>query len=185
MRAKAVICLAALLSAGGCSEQAPGSRDPVTLTDQAIGHFDQMIVVGHRGPKAQVHLADVTTPLWFTQVRDAFAYQRADEKDAEIAAIYVNDMGSAKSWDDPGPDNWVAAESASYVVGSEKRGGMGAPELVPFGDDAAAAAFAEQYGGRVIAFSDIDDEVVLAPVDIAPDVMSSSDEQYPVMGGHK
>lgn len=185
MRTRAVIFLTASLTAGSCSEQTTAPPNPVTLTDQAIGHFDQMIVVGHRGPKAQVHLAGATEPLWFTQVRDAFAYQRGEERDAEIIAVYVNDMGSAETWDDPGPDNWIAAESASYVVGSDKRGGMGAPELVPFAGDAAAAAFAEQHGGRVIAFANIEDEMVLGPVDVAPEMVPSSDGYHPAMGSHK
>jgi len=185
MKARAVICLVALLTGGGCSEQTSAPPEPATLTDDAIGHFDQMIVVGHRGPKAQVHLAGAAEPLWFTQVRDAFAYERGDEKDAEITAMYVNDMGSAETWDDPGPDNWIDAETASYVVGSDKRGGMGAPELVPFADGAAAAAFAERHGGQVVVFGDIEDEMVLGPVDVAPQMVHSGEGHHSAMGSDK
>lgn len=186
MKMKVFICLAALSIASGCDDQKTATRpEAVTLTDHVIGHFDQMIVVGHRGPKAQVHLAGVTEPLWFTQVRDAFAYQRGEERDAEITAVFVNDMGRAETWDDPGPDNWIAAETALYVVDSDKRGGMGAPELVPFVDNAAAAAFAKQHGGRVIGFSDISDEMVLGPVEIEPAMSGSMAGHYPAMESHK
>jgi copper chaperone NosL len=170
MRIGTITCLVGLLTAAGCAEQTSALPDPVTLTDDAIGHYDKMIVVGHRGPKAQVHLAGAKEPLWFTQVRDAFAFERGDEKDAEITAIYVNDMGSAPTWDDPGHDNWLAAETAFFVVGSDKRGGMGAPELVPFADKSTAASFAELHGGNVIAYQDIEDAMVLGPVDVELDM---------------
>ena len=116
MRTTVIACLAVLSVASGCGNQETAARpEPATLTDDAIGHYDQMIVVGHLGPKAQVHLAGATEPLWFTQVRDAFAFERGGEKDAEITAVYVNDIGIAPTWDNPGLDNWIAAETASQA----------------------------------------------------------------------
>ena len=40
MRAGGIICLAGLLTAVGCAEQATAPPVPVTLTDDAIGHYD-------------------------------------------------------------------------------------------------------------------------------------------------
>ncbi len=125
-----------------------------------------MTVLDHPGPKAQVHLAGFPNPLFFTQVRDALAYQRMPEQASAVTIIYVNDMGSASSWDQPGATNWVKATEARYVIGSSKRGGMGAPELVPFRTETAAAAFVTEYGGRVIGYDEITDEMVLSPVEI-------------------
>ncbi len=138
----------------------------IELTAEAAGHFCQMNVLEHPGPKAQVHLAGLDHPLWFSQVRDALAFDRMPEESAEIAVIYVNDMARAVSWDEPGTANWIEISTATFVEGSRRRGGMGAPELVPFSDRAAAEAFAESHGGRVIPFAAIEDAMVLAPVEI-------------------
>ncbi len=165
MRWLALVLLAALL--GACSsEEKVVVPAPVTMTEEAVGHYCQMIALDHAGPKAQVHLSGIADPLWFTQVRDAFVFDRLPEETAEVAAIYVNDMGAAKTWEEPGADNWILAAKAVYVVGSRKRGGMGAPEFVPFAEEAAAERFASNFGGSVVAYSQISDEMVLAPVSV-------------------
>lgn len=157
----------------GCGGEGPAViPPPVAMTAEAVGHYCQMNVLDHEGPKAQVHLAGIAEPLWFTQVRDAFVFDRLPEETAEVAIIYVSDMGAAKSWADPGADNWIAANKAVYVIGSARRGGMGAPELVPFGNEAAAERFAAESGGTVVPYSDISDEMVLAPVEVDPGAVS-------------
>lgn len=162
--------LALSLLAAACTDGADVAVPaPVTMTDDAVGHYCQMIVLEHAGPKAQVHLAGIEAPLWFSQVRDAFVFDRLPEETAAVAAIYVNDMGVAESWEEPGVDNWIAATDALYVIGSSRRGGMGAPEFVPFSDRRAAESFAREFGGTVIAYADITDAMVLAPVEVDPD----------------
>lgn len=157
------LALAALLL-NGCFDEDPETLPPaVTLTDDALGYYCRMIVNQHPGPKAQIHLAGQQEPLFFTQVRDAIAYQRMPEQSDKIAAIYVNDMGTAASWDRPGVDNWIPAGDADYVVGSSAVGGMGAAELVPFASRDAAVAFAAQNGGQVQRLDDVPDDAVLGP----------------------
>jgi len=169
------LALLAVLALAACREdQAAALPDPVRLTDAASAHFCQMTMTNMPGPKAQVHLAGFENPLWFAQIRDMIAFLRSPEKVADIRAIYVSDMGTAESWARPGSENWTGAESAFYVVGSGKRGGMGAPEVVPFEAEAAARAFAATQGGEVMRFDDIPDEAVLGPVDIAPPEESPS-----------
>lgn len=169
----------ALLAAailGACSEQASTSLpQPIALTAQAAGHYCQMTVLDHPGPKAQVHLAGNPHPLWFTQVRDALAFDRMPEEPADTLVIYVNDMAQAESWEHPGTDNWIPAQAASYVVGSAARGGMGAPELVPFGTRQAASRFAQAQGGRVLAYAELTDALILAPVDVELAPATNSD----------
>lgn len=160
--------LATLLMVG-CRQVVAGPPPPVSMTSEALGHFCQMNLSEHPGPKAQVHLEGQPAPLFFSQVRDAIAYQRMPEQSHAIRAIYVSDMGRAPSWEKPGIDNWIAAEKAHYVVGSGVAGGMGARELVPFGDQAKAAQFAAANGGELKSLSEITDVVVLAPADIALD----------------
>ena len=77
-------------------------------------------------------------------------------------------MAVAGSWENPGRDNWIDAETAVYVIGSDARGGMGAPGLTPFGDRAAAEAFRVQRGGMLVSFVEIPDAAVLGPVRIEP-----------------
>ena len=155
-----------LLLLAGCGEEEAALPDPVRLTDEAVGHYCRMTVLDHPGPKAQIHLAGVPEPIFFVQVRDALAYAKGPERDAVPVAIYVSDMGAAPSWAEPGAGNWILARDARYVVGGNVRGGMGAPELVPFSSAEAAGRFADRHGGEVLAFADIPLATVLAPVEI-------------------
>lgn len=161
--------LFALLALSACGEEAAVKPLPVAMTPEALGHYCQMNLLEHPGPKAQIHLAGLAAPLFFSQVRDAIAYQRMPEQSHEIVAIYVSDMGAAPSWDAPGADNWISADDAVFVVGAAIAGGMGAPELVPFADRAAAETFVASNGGEVLALSSIPDEAVLAPVEFELD----------------
>jgi len=163
-----VAVLALSLFVGGCFEETVTEKPgPVAMTLEAVGHYCQMNVLEHDGPKAQIHIAGVTEPLWFSQIRDAVVFTRLPEETAEITAIYVNDMGRADSWADPGADNWVDAELAFFVIGSSRTGGMGAPEAIPFGMQTDAEAFVAQHGGEVVRFAEIPEAYVLAPVDTA------------------
>ena len=161
---KPVVLLLAALALGACREDAADLPPPVAMTADAVGHYCQMNLLEHPGPKAQVHLVGLPDPLFFSQVRDAIAYQRMPEQSNSIAVIYVSDMGAAPSWEDPGAANWIPAATAFYVVGSRQSGGMGAPELVPFADAGAAQAFAAANGGQVAALDQINDADVLAPL---------------------
>ncbi len=161
--------LLAVALLAGCSEQEIASvPQPIIMSEEAVGHYCQMIVLEHDGPKAQVHLAGMDAPLWFSQIRDAFVFDRLPEETAEVAAIYVNDMGAAGSWEEPGADNWIAADQALYVIDSSRRGGMGAPEFVPFATEDAARAFTQDFGGTIISYAEITDAMVLEPVDVDP-----------------
>lgn len=167
---RVALILTALLALSACSpSQDSVLPAPVSMTEEALGHYCQMNLSEHPGPKAQVHLDGVEAPLFFSQVRDAIAYQRLPEQSHAIRAIYVNDMAKAPSWEHPGIDNWVAVDQAVYVVGSNITGGMGASELVPFTDRAAAEAFIGLHGGEVLALSQIPDDQILAPVDFKVD----------------
>ncbi len=161
-----LLSIIALLLLMACKEEALQDISPLPLTIDAVGHFCQMNLFEHEGPKAQAHLEGLPQmPLFFSQVRDAVAYARLSEQTHEILAVWVSDMGAMEAtWSDPGATNWIAAEEAYYVVGSRVAGGMGAPEIVPFSNIAKAEAFADLNGGRAMRLADISDEAVLAPV---------------------
>lgn len=166
---KRLIPFALLLAvaAAGCSDATSQSAKPeaIALTEEAAGHYCQMVILEHEGPKAQAHLAGLEAPLWFSQVRDGLAYLKSPEQSAELRVLYVNDMGAATSWSKPAIDNWIDATAAHFVVGSDAIGGMGAPEIVPFSDAEKAAAFAQERGGSVMRLDDIPAETVLSPVE--------------------
>jgi copper chaperone NosL len=163
------LILLSLLTLAACKEEALQDVAPVALDERAVGHFCQMELLEHEGPKAQVHLGGLPgAPLFFSQTRDAVAYARMPEQSHEILAIWVNDMGAPDAtWTDPGAENWIEADAAHYVVGAAVTGGMGAPEIVPFADFSAAEDFARANGGLVMSLDDIPDDAVLAPVDLA------------------
>lgn len=159
--------LSALCLLVACSDEPQMSKVPsaIALTKEAAGHYCQMVILDHPGPKAQMFLENLMHPLWFSQVRDGLAKVKSKERNAEILVLYVNDMGVAKSWEEPGIDNWIRADQAFFVVGSDAIGGMGAPEYVPFSDQAKALAFISRHGGKVVRFEEISAEAVLSPID--------------------
>ena len=136
------------------------------LTQEALSYFCQMNIAEHGGPKGQIHLQGLPAPLFFAQVRDLLAYLKSPEREADIIAVYVSDMGAASSWNRPGISNWTAAVTAHFVVGAPVAGGMGAPEVVPFADLAEAEKFAARYGGRILPLESIPDDAVLGAVDL-------------------
>nr|WP_237212631.1 nitrous oxide reductase accessory protein NosL [Ruegeria lacuscaerulensis] len=156
----------ALIALSACKEEQIAAPDPVDLTPDALSFFCQMNIAEHGGPKGQIHLEGYPVPLFFAQVRDMVAYLKSPERDAEITAVYVSDMGVAPNWRQPGISNWIAADGATFVVGANVAGGMGAREVVPFANPDDATAFIEQYGGSSLPLSDIPDTEVLGPVDL-------------------
>lgn len=175
-----LLVLAALLLLPACGEDETAVMPPPrALSGDATGYYCNMIVEDHPGPKGQIFLSDRTEPIWFSSVRDTLAFTRLPEEPKDITAIYVNDMGRA-SWEAPEPDTWIDAKDAWYVVGSDRRGGMGAPEVVPFARRDAAEDFAVEHGGRVAAFPEIPVEAVLGMVS-GPEGQAGMDAGH---GGH-
>lgn len=170
------IALPVLAFAAACQPEIEAEPPrAVAMTAEAVGHYCQMNILEHEGPKAQIHLVGLQHPIWFSQIRDAVAFTRLPEETAEVAAIYVQDMAKAKNWTEPGADNWIDSREATFVINSSMTGGMGAPEAVPFGTKQAAESFISQYGGIAVAFDAIPDAYVLSPVEI-PDSGKHGDD---------
>lgn len=156
-----------LIIVTGCRQQIDDTMPPpIAMTEEAVGHFCQMNILEHAGPKAQIHLEGLPYPLFFSQVRDGIAYERMPEQNYKISAIYVSDMSRAHDWNNVGQENWIPATSAHYVVASSKTGGMGAPELVPFSDQDDAREFVSRHGGQILRLDNIDDALVLNSVPV-------------------
>jgi copper chaperone NosL len=176
---RAALLAMLLFAIGPCADEEAAAPPPATMTDEALGYYCQMLLVEHPGPKGQIHVEGLEEPLFFSQVRDTVAYLRMPEQSSPVRAVYVSDMAVAESWEQPGRDNWIPATDAFYVVGSDRVGGMGAPELVPFGERAAAEAFARDRGGSVQRLDEIDDALVLTPVEIDTDAAGQDHEHMP------
>ncbi len=161
----------------GCQQKTAQDTTPQDMTAETLGHYCQMNLLEHPGPKGQVFLEGMPAPLFFSQVRDVIAYMRGPEQMAPIVAVYVNDMGApGATWDHPGDGNWIAVDKAVYVVGSTRQGGMGAPETVPFSSTEKAQSFARAEGGRVLALDEITDDMVLTPVETEPKSDAGNDD---------
>jgi copper chaperone NosL len=182
----AIIAVVAALLVTACEEEKIAEAPPPAQIDrEATGYYCSMTVVDHRGPKGQIILASKAEPLWFTAVRDTIAFTLLPEEAKDIAAIYVTDMARASEWDHPekaGP--WIEARTAWFVVGSDKRGGMGAPEAVPFGSREAAEAFAAEHGGRAYAFADIPHDAILGTTGDEPDKPQDGPPDQPMSMNH-
>jgi len=149
----------------GCQEkQAATPPAPHRMTTELIGHYCGMNVLEHPGPKGQIFVASLIEPVWFSSARDTIAFTVLPDEPKDILAIYVSDMGKAPSWDKPGPDNWVEARKAFFVIGSRVKGGMGGDEAVPFSERSAAERFVGESGGRIVAFDEVPRDYVLSSV---------------------
>lgn len=156
-----LLITAAALSLAACKpDQSASVPGPATLPDNAVGHYCQMIVADHAGPKSQIFLKGVKAPLWFGQVSDAIAYLHDPERDGEIVAFYVTDTARAENWAVPGDKAWTNGNTAVYVLDSDRKGGMGMPEAIPFATRAGAEAFVKDAGGRIVALSDVPEAYV-------------------------
>jgi copper chaperone NosL len=183
------VAVAGALALAACNDTKTAEAPPAhELTKTAIGHYCGMNLVEHAGPKGQIFLAGRSEPVWFSSARDAFSFTLLPEEPKDIRAIYVSDMARAASWEESGATNWVDAKQALFVIGSRKKGGMGADETVPFSERAAADKFAAENGGRVVSFSDVPREYVLGGGADATGSLDAAeiDERghHPASGGH-
>lgn len=142
--------IAAMLLLAACSQaiKQTGAQEPSADTACAL---DGMVLKDFPGPKAQIQYGE-GKPDFYCDLMELFAVVLAPEQKRPIAALFVQDMGKA-DWAHP-QGHWIAAKSASYVVGSRKTGSMG-PALASFSTAQDAAAFAKTEGGNVVPFEQV------------------------------
>ncbi|MCR6630569.1 MAG: nitrous oxide reductase accessory protein NosL [Magnetospirillum sp.] len=153
--------LALLLLLAACGKEQSAAPPPAPMTTEAMGRYCGMALADHPGPKGQVQVKSSKEVFWFSSARDTLAFTLLPEEPKDIAAIYVTAMDKAATWEKPGPESWIDARAATYVVGSDATGGMGQREMVPFSTPQAAEAFRIEHGGQVYAFDKIPHEQVL------------------------
>lgn len=159
------LLLALLLGVGlsACGEEAGVARlpPPQEPGPGAVGYYCGMAVAEHPGPKGQVFLAGSAVPLWFSSVRDTLAFTILPGEPRTVAALYVSDMGRSADARTPPPGAWVLARDAVFVAGGSAVGGMGAQEVVPFAEHAAAERFRAVHGGEIYRFGEVPERLVL------------------------
>lgn len=151
------LLFACLVTLAGCGNNGQDGSPPAPLqiSAEATGHYCGMNLLEHEGPKGQIFLAGQAQPVWFTAVKQVFAYTLLPEESKSITAIYVNDMGKAANWAQPELNAWVEARQAWYVIESDYVGGMGVEDALPFSERDKAQAFTTEHGGRTVRFQDM------------------------------
>lgn len=145
-----------LLKLAGCDAQqgqAANSCSPLLMTDEHDCHLCGMTAVNHPGPKGQACLRDGGQRV-FCSVHDMLSWAWQPESAPAISALYVHDL-SRTGWESPAHEAWMPADKAVYVVGHNRRAAMG-HSPASFSGVADAEAFAEAYGGRLLALSELD-----------------------------
>lgn len=150
--ALAALPASALLA--GCGDKAAeqASLAPVEIDRSTSCELDGMLLADYPGPKAQIHYAGQEKPSFFCDTIELFNTLLAGEQVRAVRAVYVQDMGKA-DWNEP-KGHWIDAKTAVYVLGSKRHGSMG-PTIASFAQEADAAKFAGEHGGKVLRFADI------------------------------
>ncbi|CAM5778535.1 nitrous oxide reductase accessory protein NosL [Castellaniella caeni] len=174
--------LSLLLGAcGGADDRHTPPPAPQALTSQAVGHYCGMNLDEHVGPKGQILLRDESRAVWFSTIREVFAYTLLPEEPKTITAIYVQDMGRADAHGNPPADAWIDAHQAYFLIESRAVGGMGAPDALPFAQLDQAQAYQQQYGGRIVNFKTMPEDYVLRYLD--PGAASTDTPSAPAPAG--
>ena len=160
--AAALLSLGVLLSACGDGSENKETPPPpqAAIPRDAVGHYCGMFLFEHKGPKGQIWLRDVDTPVWFSTIREVFAYTLSPEEPKTVVAIYVQDMAKMHAEGQFPEQAWINARDAWYVIKSRYVGGMGAQDAFPFGAEAAAQAFQHQHGGDVVRFDTMPEDYI-------------------------
>lgn len=144
----------------GCSNpsepMALAAAEPIAEDD--VCHVCGMLIEDFPGPKGQAFMAPQGTPRKFCSTLDMFVFLRQPENETQLSHAYVHDVG-VTPWEAPTDGAFILASEAWYVVGHDRRGGMG-HTLASFGERRRAEAFRDTHGGEVLGYDDIDLELL-------------------------
>ena len=132
------------------------AASPVAFHSDDECHVCGMIITNWPGPKGEI-LKGQDEVYKFCSTTDMLAWWLQPENSNQAATIYVHDM-SDTPWDNPTDDHLIDATLAWYVMGSTQMG-MG-PTLASFSSQKAEINFSELYAGEVLAWSDINLDVL-------------------------
>jgi Predicted lipoprotein involved in nitrous oxide reduction len=96
------------------------------------------------GPQAQACVADQEEPLYFCSTSDLLDWQA--DSDREVHTTLTRDLSDV-DWNPRDPGDWVAMDTAWYVVGHDRDNGQGQTPPVGFSDLGDAEIFASKRRG--------------------------------------
>jgi copper chaperone NosL len=156
------ITVTSLMSCSDKTEQQKMLHKAVAIESADECHLCGMLITRFDGPKGELFRKETGEKvLKFCSTLDLFSYYLDPENKRNVAQIFVHDM-SKMPWGSNSIDDkyFIDAKSAWYVVGSEKKGAMG-KTLASFSLQIDAQAFAKEFGGKVITFADINNDVLM------------------------
>ena len=158
--------------------------EPVAIAEDQTCENCNMIIARHPGPVAQAYYLD-DAPSALADREDGhgrfcstwchykFVFEMKDRDHTPVGS-YATDYSAVEYQIgetsgtlviDPSPhlgaDSFSRAESLSFVVDSDVEGAMG-ESLIGFGDETDATDFTDEYGGEVLAESEITPELISA-----------------------
>lgn len=139
----------------GCGESKPEAlASPVPIRAGDSCHVCGMLIEHFPGPKGEAFLDRQGEALKFCSTLDLFTFLKQPENETRLSHAYVHDIG-VTTWGEPSDEGFIRAEEAWYVVGHGQPGAMG-HTLASFAERGDAEAFRETHGGELLAYSDID-----------------------------
>ncbi|MGM0605006.1 MAG: nitrous oxide reductase accessory protein NosL [Halobacteriota archaeon] len=165
----------AVVAIAGCLGDAESAPEPVALDDGQACDECGMVIGEHPGPNGQVYFegdrpADRDGPAWFCSGVCTYTYRFDREEEGWTSIVtYLTDYSKLSytvSGDSRpvisahfGPETYSDEADLFVVAGSDVLGAMG-NDVIPFGDQADADAFAAEYGGSVLEATAIDRELI-------------------------
>lgn len=150
------VTLAGLAGCGGEEEVAVACETRPFRDDDECAVCG-MFIAGFPGPKAQACLQDGRL-LTFCSTADLFVWLLQPDSLPQLHQAYVHDLG-VTDWERPSDDAFIPAGAAVYVTEQPLMGAMG-PTLASFGSEEAARAFMAEHAGRLLAYEEIDVQVL-------------------------
>ena len=162
----------------GCLGNGGGDvPEPIALTAGQQCDVCGMVIEKHPGPDGQIFFRDNApeghdNPARFDALKQCL-FPYLWEKQSlgwKASAIYVTDYssvdynvntqgGNAYMSSHPEKEAFAEAQDLYYAVNSDVQGAMGY-DFMPFSVESDATAYAEEWGGQVVRYGDIDEALV-------------------------
>lgn len=161
---KYLTILVCLSSISACSDNKNSDElihKAVAMESSDQCHLCGMLITRFGGPKGEVFRQDQTdTVLKFCSTIDMFSYYLDPENTRNVSQMMVHDM-SKMAWgsDSINDEHLINAKTAWYVINSSKMGAMG-KTLASFSLQKDAQAFADEFGGQVVSFTEINQDTI-------------------------
>jgi copper chaperone NosL len=159
---KTLAVLFCMLILGACSDNSAQKEiihKAVAMESSDECHLCGMLIMNFDGPKGEIFRKEQGDKVFkFCSTRDMFSYYLDPENKRNVSQILVHDM-SKMPWGSDSIDDkhFIDAKAAWFVMGSEKTGAMG-KTLASFSLETDALAFAKEFGGKVLGFSEVDQD---------------------------